>query len=70
VVDPRSRRVDVLFHVPADHELEVAPSSEATRAAWLRPEDAGPLDEPTTQALATFARFRAGGARPGRVLES
>ena len=69
VVDPRARRVDVLFHVPVDREIEVVPSSEAVRAAWLTPDDAGPVDEPTTQAFAAFRGSRRAGAHLGRVVD-
>jgi 8-oxo-dGTP diphosphatase len=69
VVDPRARRVDVVFHVPVEREIEVTPSSEATRAEWLTPQDAGPVDEPTAQALALFRRAGRAGAHLGRVLE-
>jgi 8-oxo-dGTP diphosphatase len=69
VVDPRARRVDVLFHVPVDREIVVTPSSEATRAQWLAPEDAGPVDEPTAQAFALFRRAGRPGAHTGRLVE-
>jgi 8-oxo-dGTP diphosphatase len=69
VVDPRARRVDVLFHVPVDREVPVVPSSEATRAEWLTPEDAGQVDEPTAQAFALFRRTGRPGAHVGRLLE-
>jgi 8-oxo-dGTP diphosphatase len=69
VVDPRARRVDVLFHVPVDREIEATPSSEATQAEWLAPEDAGPVDEPTAQAFALFRRAGRPGAHTGRLIE-
>lgn len=69
VVDPRTRRVDVLFHVPVEREIEVVPSSEATQARWLAPQDAGPVDEPTAQAFALFARASRPGAHTGRLVE-
>jgi 8-oxo-dGTP diphosphatase len=68
VVDPRARRVDVLFHVPVGHEIEVVPSSEAVQASWLTPDAAGQVDEPTTQAFAVFRRSRLEGAYRGRLL--
>jgi 8-oxo-dGTP diphosphatase len=67
VVEPRSRRVDVLFHVPVDREPEVAPSSEAIEAAWLTQAEAGRLDEPTAQAFALFHRASRPGAYRGRL---
>ena len=68
VVDPRARRVDVLFHVPVATRPEVTPSSEASPAAWLAPADAGPVDEPTAQAFAMLARSRRTDAYRGRLL--
>lgn len=70
VVEPRSRRVDVIFHVPLDHRPQVAPRSEAVRAAWLTADELGVVDEPTAQAFAAFAAARRPGAREGRLLLS
>jgi 8-oxo-dGTP diphosphatase len=58
VVEPRQRRADVIFHVPVPVELEVRPRGEAVRAAWLTPEEAGPVDLSTGQALALWASSR------------
>jgi len=69
VVDTPTRRVDVLFWVPADHRPGVVAASEAVEAAWLTPEEAGAVDEPTAQALRTFERSRQPGARAGRLLD-
>jgi ADP-ribose pyrophosphatase YjhB (NUDIX family) len=68
VVDPRARRVDVLFHVPVSAVPDVVPASEALEAAWLAPGDTGPLDEPTRTALAAFARATEPDARTGHLL--
>jgi 8-oxo-dGTP pyrophosphatase MutT (NUDIX family) len=68
LVEPRSRRVDVLFHVPVAVAPDVRPSGEAARAAWLRPDEAGTVDEPTAAVLAAFAQWRDGGSRAGRLL--
>jgi 8-oxo-dGTP diphosphatase len=68
VVDPRSRWVDVLFHVPVDHEPRVQVASEAARAAWLTMEKAGQVDGPTAHAFAEFTRARRPGAQVGRLL--
>jgi ADP-ribose pyrophosphatase YjhB (NUDIX family) len=68
VVDPRARRVDVLFHVPVTTMPVVVPSSEALEAAWLAPGDTGPLDEPTATALAAFARARQPDAQLGELV--
>jgi len=69
VVDPRARRVDVLFHVPVATRPAVAPSSEATEAAWLLPADAGPVDEPTGQAFAMLTRSRRPDAYRGHLID-
>lgn len=68
VVDPDVRRVDVLFHVPLASRPEVVPRSEATRAAWLRADELGAVDEPTAMAFAAFAAARRPGAAVGRLL--
>lgn len=67
VVEPRTRRVDVVFHVAADHEPAVVPGSEASGAQWLRPEDMGELDEPTATVLGLLERWRSPSAHSGRV---
>jgi hypothetical protein len=59
----------VLFHVPVTGRPQVTPRSEAVRAQWLRPGDVGVVDEPTAQALATFAGARRPGAHTGRLLQ-
>jgi ADP-ribose pyrophosphatase YjhB (NUDIX family) len=68
VVEPRSRRVDVLFRVQAGHAPDIAPRGEAVHAAWLRPDELDDTDEPTAQALGSYARWHAGGAHEGRLL--
>lgn len=68
VVDPRARRVDVLFHIPLDEPVVAVANSEALEAAWLLPADAGPTDEPTAEALATFRQAALPGARTGRAV--
>lgn len=68
VVEPQSRRLDVVFHVVTDDEPPISAGSEAYRAAWLTPEQAGDVDEPTAQAFALLARSRDPAAHRGRVL--
>lgn len=68
VVDPRARRVDVLYHVPVAEQVTAVAGSEAFEAAWLSREEAGAMDVPTTQALDTFAGSISPGARTGRLL--
>jgi 8-oxo-dGTP pyrophosphatase MutT (NUDIX family) len=73
VVEPSSRRVDVLFWVPADQGSGPAPdveaAGEALSAGWLPPDDdVEAFDEPTTRALAEFRRFRGGDPHAGRLL--
>jgi ADP-ribose pyrophosphatase YjhB (NUDIX family) len=60
VVEPRTRRVDVLFHLPVATRPPVHPRGEAVEAAWLTVQEAAPLDEPTAQALDTMTRLRSG----------
>jgi 8-oxo-dGTP diphosphatase len=67
VVEPGPRRVDVLFHVPTELLPTPTASSEATHAAWLTIGEAGPFDEPTSQAFAMFARYLTPGAHRGRL---
>lgn len=68
LVEPGARRVDVLFHVPVDAEPVVRASGEAVRAAWLTPEEAGVVDEPTEAVLTAFRRWRREGPHSGRLL--
>ena len=68
VIEPNVRRVDVLFRVTLDERPAVQVAGEALTAGWLRPEDAGEVDEPTTDAFAERARYLAGGSHDGRVL--
>lgn len=70
VVDPSSRRVDILYWVQADQAPAVRASGEALTAEWMSPTDMGEVDEPTAEALAQFARFRAGASHQGRLLGS
>jgi ADP-ribose pyrophosphatase YjhB (NUDIX family) len=65
VVDPGARRVDVLFHVPVEGPPTAVPGSEALEAAWLTPQEAGRLDEPTAAALDAFTRTAEHGSRRG-----
>jgi 8-oxo-dGTP diphosphatase len=68
VVDPSSRRVDILYWVQADSAPEVRASGEALTAEWVTPANMGDIDDPTAEALAEFARFRAGASHQGRLL--
>ena len=68
VVDPSSRRVDILYWVLADHAPEVRASGEALTAQWVALDDMGEVDDPTAEALAQFARFRSGVSHQGRLL--
>ncbi len=70
VVDPRYRRVDVIFHVPVDHPIEVVPASEATLARWLVPGAAGTVDTSTAMAFAAYALARRPGAHTGRLVDT
>ena len=68
VVEPRSRRVDVVFHVTAPEPVEVRAGSEAIEAAWLPLDGLGEVDEPTEKVLDVYRRWRTGEAHSGRVL--
>jgi 8-oxo-dGTP pyrophosphatase MutT (NUDIX family) len=72
LVAPRSRRVDVLFHVPVRGEVTVRVDGEAIRAQWLALGDAGEVDEPTATSIAAFRRWKAQGAgvHSGQVLQA
>ncbi len=69
VIDPRDRRVDVIFHVPLSHRPSIVPSSEAVSARWLLPTEIGTVDAPTAQAFAALARARRPHAHTGHVAE-
>jgi 8-oxo-dGTP diphosphatase len=68
VVEPRSRRVDILYWVQADSAPAVDAAGEALSAEWIAPSRMGEIDDPTATALAEFARFRAGTSHQGRLL--
>jgi 8-oxo-dGTP diphosphatase len=70
LVEPRSRRVDILFAVPVRTEVAVYVAGEAARAAWLTPAEAGEVDEQTRASLTAFEQWWASGgaAHSGRVL--
>jgi 8-oxo-dGTP diphosphatase len=68
VVEPGSRRVDILFWVQADVAPDIDAAGEALIADWVIPSAMGEIDEPTAEALAEFARFRAGASHQGRLL--
>jgi ADP-ribose pyrophosphatase YjhB (NUDIX family) len=67
VIEPGVRRVDVLFRVTVEHRPDVIVAGEALNADWLRPEDAGPVDEPTTDAFRERRRFLGGGSHDGQL---
>ena len=70
LVEPRSRRIDILFHVPVETEVAARPAGEAVGAAWLRPSDVGEVDEQTRGSLAAFEVWKTAGPaiHSGRVL--
>jgi len=68
VIEPRVRRVDVLFHVTVDERPDVHVAGEALTADWLTAEELGEIDDPTTDAFAERARYLAGQSHDGRVL--
>lgn len=70
VVEPDSRWIDVLFHVPVDTRPRVHAASEAFDATWLHPDDAGEVDDSTRRAFAMFLHNRREGLRPGRLISA
>jgi 8-oxo-dGTP diphosphatase len=68
VVEPSSRRVDILFWVQAERSPQVDAAGEALTADWVTPSAMGEIDDPTAGALAEFARFRSGASHQGRLL--
>jgi len=70
VVEPSSRRVDILFWVQTDRAPEVEAAGEALVARWLTQAEMGDVDDPTAQALGEFARFRSDASHQGELLES
>lgn len=61
VVEPGSRRVDILFWVRVDEPFAVDAAGEALEADWVTiPDLMNPetTDEPTRTAVAEFVRFR------------
>jgi ADP-ribose pyrophosphatase YjhB (NUDIX family) len=68
VVEPDSRWIDVLFHIPVDTRPRVRAASEAIGAAWLRPDGAGEVDDSTRRAFAMFLRSRHEQAQAGRLI--
>jgi 8-oxo-dGTP diphosphatase len=70
LVEPRSRRVDILFHVPVQGDVGVRVAGEAVGAAWLTPSETGEVDEQTSLSLAAFELWRASGgaAHSGQVV--
>jgi 8-oxo-dGTP diphosphatase len=68
VIEPRVRRVDVLFRVTVAERPEVHVAGEALTADWLLPAEAGPVDDPTTDAFAELRRYVGGGSHDGHVV--
>jgi hypothetical protein len=69
VVEPGSRRVDILYWVMAEQAPHVHASGEALSAEWITIDSLGTVDEPTSQAVGEFLRFRRrDAAHQGRLL--
>jgi 8-oxo-dGTP diphosphatase len=69
LVEPRVRRVDVVYRVVVGERPEVVPGGEARGFAWLTPEEASrDADTATRSILAGMAQALADGARDGRLL--
>lgn len=69
-VNPRVRRVDVVFHIAVDARPPARPGGEATEVGWLRPDEMLPdADGPTREILALLARAATPQGARGRVRE-
>ncbi|PWJ55387.1 ADP-ribose pyrophosphatase YjhB, NUDIX family [Quadrisphaera granulorum] len=69
LVEPRVRRVDIVYRVVVAQRPEVVPGGEARDFAWLTPEEAGhDADSATRSILAGLTAALADGARDGRLL--
>lgn len=67
VVEPSSRRVDILFWVRVEEQFPVEAAGEALEADWIDVQalmDPATTDEPTRTAVAEFVRFRGTGGEP------
>lgn len=68
-VNPRVRRVDVVYRVPAGYRPDVSPGGEARRSGWLRPDQVlADCDDPTREIVELLARSTAPAASDGRLL--
>ena len=70
-VNPRVRRVDVVFRIAVDSRPQARAGGEASDAQWLRPEQIMPTaDGPTREVLELLVRATASDAADGRVLSA
>jgi 8-oxo-dGTP diphosphatase len=69
LVEPSSRRIDILYHVAVTGDVDVVVSGEAVSGQWLTLAEAGEVDEQTRGSLAAFEQWRVMGAAAhfGRV---
>lgn len=70
-VNPRVRRVDVVYRIVVDSRPPARPGGEATDVAWLRPDEVLPTaDGPTREVLGLLARAVQPGSDLGRIVEA
>ena len=69
LVEPGSRRIDILYHVAVPGDVDVVVSGEAVGGEWLTVTEAGVVNEQTRGSLAAFELWRSssGTAHTGRV---
>jgi 8-oxo-dGTP diphosphatase len=68
-VNPRVRRVDVIYRITVDSPPEVTPGGEARDARWLRPDEVmDGADGPTREILTLLQRSSFPDAFAGRVV--
>lgn len=68
-VNPRVRRVDVIFRIAVEQRPAARPGGEASEVAWMTPDEVLPTaDDPTREVLALLARVSGPGGHQGRVV--
>ena len=69
LVEPGSRRIDILYHVAVAGDVDVVVSGEAVGGEWLTVTEAGVVDEQTRGSLVAFELWRSssGAAHTGHV---
>lgn len=66
-VNPRLRRVDVIFHIPIDRRPRVTVGGEAEGYRWINPGQVPAMDASTREILDTFAVAHHPGGQAGSL---